>query len=78
VLPVVTGTSSITITATASAGVITLENEYDSSTQTLTSGVASGAIALGAAGSIDHLTITVKETNKIARVYVITVSRAAT
>jgi hypothetical protein len=75
VLEAVTGTSSITLTPTASAGVITIT--ANGASQVVTSGQASTAIALGAAGSITVVTISVKETGKSAKVYTLNVARAA-
>ena len=70
-----TNVSSITITATAAAGVITITANGVS--QTVISGNASTAIALGTAPSITNVTISVQETGKVARVYTIHVARAA-
>lgn len=74
VYSVLTAVSSITITPTASAGVITITANGVS--QVVTSGQASTAIALGAAGSVTVVTMTVKETNKQAKTYTISVARA--
>ena len=73
-LPVVTGTTSITVTPTATAGVITVT--ANGATQTVTSGAASSAIALGAAGTTTLVTITVTETGKSPKVYHVLVGRA--
>lgn len=71
VATVLTGVSSVTVTPTASAGVIKVNGN------TVTSGEASSAIALGAAGSITTVTITVQETGKTKKTYTIRVVRAA-
>lgn len=69
-----TGATSVTIAVTAT-GVITLTTPVG--TQILTSTVASSAIALGAAGSITDLSVSVKETGHVAKVYTIHVLRPA-
>lgn len=74
VYEVLTGVSSITITPTASAGVITIT--ANGASQVVTSGQASTAITLGAAGSITTVTMTVQETNKQPKTYTIKVARA--
>ena len=66
----VTGTSSVTVTPTASAGVITVNGNV------VPSGAASSAIPLGSAGSITPVTIVVQETGKVAKTYTILVARA--
>jgi len=71
VATVATGISSVTVTPTASAGVITVNGNV------VDSGEASGSIALGAAGSITTITIVVTETGKVAKTYTIRVARAA-
>lgn len=71
---VATGVSSVTITPTASAGVITIT--ANGASQTVATGVASTAITLGAAGSITTVVMTVKETNKTAKTYTIKIVRA--
>jgi hypothetical protein len=68
--------TGITITPTASAGVITITDE-DGNSQTVTSGLASTSIALGAAGSIKTVMIAVKETGKVPRVYTLDLVRAS-
>lgn len=65
---VVTGTTTLNITPTG-AGVITINGV------TATSGAPS-AFALGAAGTITTATIVIKETNKIAKTYVVKIARA--
>ena len=72
---VATGTSNLTITPTATAGVITII--ANGASQVVTSGQASTAIALGAAGSVTLVTIAVKEVGKITKTYNINVARAA-
>lgn len=67
--------TGITITPTASAGVITITANGVS--QVVTSGQASTTIALGTAGSITEVKISVKETNKAAKVYTIYVAKAS-
>jgi len=71
VATVLTGVTSVTITPTATAGVIMVNGNV------VATGVASGAIALGAAGSITDITVVVKETGKVAKTYVIHVARAS-
>lgn len=74
VYSVLTGVSSITITPTAAAGVITIT--ANSASQVVTTGVASTAIALGSAGSVTTITMAVQETGKIPKTYTIKVARA--
>jgi hypothetical protein len=69
VATVLTGITSIVVTPTATAGVITVNGNV------VASGVAASAIALGSAGSITIITIVVTETNKIPKTYVIRVDR---
>lgn len=71
VINVVTGTTSVTLTPTAAAGVITVAGNV------VGTGVASGAITLGAAGSITSIAVAVKETGKVAKNYTILIVRAA-
>jgi len=71
VATVATGISSITVTPTASAGVITVNGNV------VATGEASGAIALGAAGSVTAVTIVVTETGKVAKTYTVRIARAA-
>lgn len=73
VATVLTGVTSVVVTPTAAAGVIVLT--ANGASQTITSGQASSAIALGAAGSITIITITVTETNKASKTYTIRVDR---
>lgn len=68
---VLTGVSSVTITPTASAGTITVNGN------TVTSGEASSAITLGAAGTNTTATIVVTETSKAPKTYTIRIARAA-
>jgi hypothetical protein len=70
VYSVLTGVSSITITPTASAGTITVNGN------TVVSGQASSAVALGSAGSVTTITVVVTETGKIPKTYTIKVARA--
>jgi len=67
---VLTGVSSVTVTPHGT-GVITVNGAA------VTSGAASTAIALGAAGSITDITISQKDTGKVPVSYVIHVFRAA-
>lgn len=69
VATVLTGVASLTITPTAAAGVITVNGTV------VASGVASGTITLGAAGSLTNIIVRVKETGKSEKVYTITVDR---
>lgn len=70
VATVLTAVTSVTVTPIATAGVIKVNGTV------VISGVASTAIALGAAGSVTDITITVTETGKVATTYVIHVARA--
>lgn len=63
-------TSNVTVTPTA-AGVIKVNDTV------VTSGQASGNIALGPAGSITNIVIEVTEENKAPKIYTISVARAA-
>jgi hypothetical protein len=65
-----TGTASVTVTPTATAGVITVNGNV------VATGVPSSAITLGAAGSLTAVTIVVQETGKVAKTYPILVLRA--
>jgi predicted secreted protein len=69
VATVLTGVSSVTITPTATAGVITVNGN------TVATGVASSAIALGGAGSVTTATIVVTETSKTPKTYTIRIAR---
>jgi predicted secreted protein len=71
VATVLTGVTSVTVTPTASAGVITVNGNV------VATGEASSAITLGAAGSVTVVTVVVKETGKTAKTYIIRVTRAA-
>lgn len=71
VATVLTGVSSVTVTPTATAGTITVNDN------TVATGVASSAITLGAAGSVTEITIVVTETNKAPVTYTVYLSRAA-
>lgn len=68
---VLTGVTSVTVTPIATAGVITVNGNV------VATGVASSAIALGAAGSLTKITIVVTETNKAPKTYTIWLTRAA-
>jgi predicted secreted protein len=70
VATVLTGVSSVTVTPTATAGVIKVNGNV------VATGQASSAIALGSAGSITIITIEVAETGKVPKKYTIRVSRA--
>jgi hypothetical protein len=72
VATVLTAVESVTVTPTASAGVITVNGNV------VATGEASSAIVLGAAGSVTPITIVVTETNKAAKTYTIYLTRAAT
>lgn len=69
VATVLTGVTSVTVTPTASAGVITVNGNV------VATGVASSAITLGAAGSITTVTIVVTETGKTPKTYTVRVVR---
>jgi predicted secreted protein len=71
VATVLTGVSSVTVTPTATAGTITVNGN------TVATGEASSAIALGAAGTVTEITIVVTETGKSPKTYTIWVARAA-
>jgi len=71
VATVLTGVTSVTVTPTATAGVITVDGN------TVATGEASSAITLGDAGTVTEITIVVKETNKTAKTYTIYLTRAA-
>jgi predicted secreted protein len=71
VATVLTGVASVTLTPTAAAGVIKVNGN------TVVSGQASSAIALGAAGSVTTVTVTVQETGKVKKTYTIRIARAA-
>ena len=71
VATVATGITSVTVTPTATAGVIKVNGNI------VATGEASSAITLGDAGSNTEITITVKETNKTIKTYTIWVARAA-
>lgn len=70
VVNIATGIASVTITPTASVGVIRVNGTI------VASGVASGSITLGAAGSITIATITVTETSKVEKTYTLRLTRA--
>jgi hypothetical protein len=70
VATVLTAITSVTVTPIATAGVITVNGNV------VATGVASSAIALGAAGSVTVITIVVTETNKSPKTYTIYLSRA--
>jgi len=71
VATVLTGVTSVTVTPTAAAGVIKVNDNV------VATGEASSAITLGAAGTNTEITVTVKETNKTTVTYTIWVARAA-
>ena len=71
VATVLTGVSSVTVTPTATAGVITVNGTV------VATGQPSGAIALAAAGSVTTVNIVVTETAKVAKTYTIRIARAA-
>lgn len=69
VATVLTGVTSVTVTPTATAGIITVNGNV------VNTGVASSAIVLGSAGSVTPITIQVAETNKTAKTYSIKLVR---
>ena len=71
VATVLKGITSVTVKPTATAGTITVNGN------TVATGVASSAIALGAAGTNTTITIVVTETGKSPKTYTILVARAA-
>ena len=71
VATVLTGVTSVTITPTAAAGVITVNGNV------VATGAESSAITLGAAGSITEAVIVVQETGKTAKIYTLQLVRAA-
>jgi hypothetical protein len=68
---VLTGVTSVTVTPTATTGVIKVNGS------TVATGVPSSAITLGGAGSITTITITQTDTGKVAKAYTIRLFRAA-
>lgn len=75
VVNIATGVATVTITPTAAAGTITIA--ANGASQVVSSGQASSAITLGAAGSIVIATVEVKETGKTAKTYTLRLTRAA-
>lgn len=75
--PVITGTTALTFTVTDATAVIKLHNSFTDGTSALTSGVASAAQSLGAAGTVTTFTITCTDSGKMPKVYTVYVSRAA-
>ena len=71
VATVLTGITSVTVTPTATAGVIKVNGNI------VATGEASSAITLGVAGSVTEITITVTETGKSTKTYTIWLARAA-
>jgi len=71
VVNIATAITSVTITPTAAAGVITVNDNI------VATGVASSAITLGAAGSITEAVIVVQEIGKTAKTYNLQLVRAA-
>ena len=71
VVPVITGTTGLTITPTG-AGVIKVNGVVVVTTE------ASGTITLGDAGSVTEIIVTAQETGKVLKTYTIWVARAAT
>jgi len=71
VATVLTGVTSVTVTPTATAGVIKVNGNI------VATGEASSPITLGDAGSNTEITITVKETTKTIKTYTVWVARAA-
>jgi len=71
VATVLTGVTSVTVTPTATSGVITIDGNV------VATGEASSAITLGDAGTVTEITIVVKETGKTAKTYTIWLARAA-
>jgi hypothetical protein len=71
---IATGISSVKITPTASAGVITIS--ANGASQVVISGEESTSIALGAAGSLTKAYMTVKETGKVPKLYILNLTRA--
>lgn len=69
VATVLTAITSVTVTPTATAGVIKVNGNV------VATGEASSAITLGVAGSVTEITITVKETNKTIVTYTISLAR---
>lgn len=74
---VATGITYVKLTLTAASHTITVTNDFDSSTQTVTSGAQSGELTLDAAATVTMITVNVKETGKAAVEYVIYITRAA-
>jgi predicted secreted protein len=75
---VVAGTATVTITVTdATAATRTVHNSFDNSTASPASGVATGALTLGAVDTITTFTITCTDTGKVPKIYTIRVLKAA-
>jgi predicted secreted protein len=80
-LAVLTGATTVVLTPTAAAGVITIEVikragvAVTGESQVVASGAAASAITLGAADTNTVVKISVKETNKSAKVYTLTIAR---
>lgn len=68
-------TASTWIKLTVTAASHTITASWNGSETTLTSGVQSGELALGAAGTVTKFTIKVKESQKVAKEYIIYVTR---
>jgi len=71
VVNIATAITSVTITPTATAGTITVNDNV------VATGVASSAVTLGAAGSITEAVIVVQETGKTPKTYTLQLVRAA-
>lgn len=67
--------ASVTVTPTFSAGTCTVASGTFS--QTVATGVASGAISLGSIGALTVVTVTVQETGKSPKIYTISVAKTA-
>jgi predicted secreted protein len=72
-------TATVTFTVTdATAAEITLYDDFNEALSTLTTGNASAAQQLGAAGSVTNFMINVKDAGKVPKEYKVHVARAAT
>jgi hypothetical protein len=76
VVDVTNARTYIKLTPTAAAHTITV-TAPSGSEQNVSSGVQSGEVALGAAGTVNIVTVKVQESGKIAKTYTIRVNKAA-
>lgn len=67
----------VKLTPTASSHTITITNDFDSSSQDVSSGAQSGELTLGAADTVTTLVVKVVESGKSAKYYTIRIAKAA-